>query len=193
MTDVIFTGKSAELPRVLAHCTVKFLARAARFSTDTAKSGYLASTFRGPALEWLSDTLDAQPTALDSYDNFKTLVETSFQASAAVQRQTAERRLKDLRQTKSALQYSLDFLPLAKLAGLGDPVDDDILQSTFRNGLKSEVQRSLIGRQFAHYSALRTAAIDADESLYAMRPKRRQKGKGTPRPRQSASTALVKT
>jgi hypothetical protein len=196
MTDVIFSGKSADLPRVIAHCTVKFLSRATRFTTNVSKSAYLASTFRGAALEWLSDTLDSTDdngTAMFAdYDTFKELVQSSFQASAAVQRQTAERRLQDLRQNKSALQYSLEFLPLAKQAGLGDVVDDDILQSSFRNGLKSEVQKALIGRTFHNYSALRTAAIDVDESLYAMRPKRRQKGKGATRTHKGSSTALTK-
>jgi len=189
MPDITFSGKSADLDAILTHCEVTFRSNKKKYADDDTKSAYLASTFRGPALDWLTQQFTANEDILDNYTDFKESLRDAFQASLAVQKQTAERKLKDLRQKASALDYVLKFEPLADLIRL----NDEAKQASFKTGLKLEVQRQLLTEEFSSFSELRDKAIDVDEALYAMRPQRRRKGGRAPKPTTGTNKRITAT
>jgi hypothetical protein len=189
MPDVTFTGHSADLDAVLTHCAVTFRSNKKKYAEDDTKAAYLASTFRGPALKWLTHQFTADEDILEKYDDFVSSVRAAFQASLAVQKQTAQRQLSDLRQKSSALDYTLHFEPLADLLDL----DDEQRQAAYKAGLKTEVGKQIIGMRFPAYDNLRATAIDVDETLYAMRPHRRRKGRGPSKPSAGKDKRLTAT
>jgi len=183
-TDIKFTGKGADLLPVITHCQVQFLAKPQKFSIDSTKSGYLAATFRGTALTWLTAQLQRDSDLLDDYPAFLKLVKASFLASPEVQRQTAEQQLRQLRQKGSAQNYTLQFEELMQILSY----DEKARCAAYIVGLKPEVKKQLIGTEHESYRELRKNAIDYDESLFALRqPRGRKKGQGSSHPHQRPS------
>jgi hypothetical protein len=175
MPDIVFTGKASELPGVLAHCKVTFLAKSAKYSKDQTKSSYFASLFRGTALEWLGTKLENDDSILDNYDEFQTLIESHFGISDATKERIAEQAIRRLRQTGSAQKFANDFDAIAEDIG----IPDDTKPNFFRPGLKADVAKALVGKDTSTWKKLRQAAIEVDEELYAIRQRtRRGKAKG---------------
>lgn len=178
-SDITFSGKASELPGVLAHCQVTFLSKASKYSEDTARSAYLASLFRGPALDWLGTKLEADKqestNVLDSWDDFTTTVKGQFGISDGTKERVAEQAIRRLRQTGSCQKYANDFDKLSEDLSL----PDDVKVNLFRPGLKPQVAQALVGKNTSTWDRLKTAAIEADEELFAIRQQsRRTRGMG---------------
>lgn len=173
-SDITFSGKASELPGVLAHCKVTFLAKASKFSTNQVKSAYLASLFRGTALEWLGTKLGDNERILDDWAEFQKLIQNHFGISTATKERIAEQAIHRLRQTGSAQKYANDFDAIAEELN----IEDDAKINFFRPGLKSDVAKALVGRDTSSWTKLRRAAIEIDEELYALRQRNRKKAKG---------------
>lgn len=180
MPTVSFTGRADTLNNTLTHCKVRFLARASKYEEDSAKCGYLASLFAGPALDWLTQSWEAYPDLLDDWDKFTEKLAKAFQASEETQKQSADQKLRSLRQTGAASKYALIFEPLVMLLGY----NDEAKKAAFMVGLKPQVKQQLAGDTFKTYELLRNKAINIDESLFAIRGKAkpRRTGKSHPGP-----------
>lgn len=182
MATLTFSGKADSLDPLLTHCRVKFLARPSRYETDQQKSAFIASHFVGPALDWLTQGLKRDKTLLNDFEAFTALLEATFQASDDTKKQLAEQKLRRLRQTGSAQNYALAFDPL--VAELG--YNDDAKKPAFLQNLKPEVRKQLAGQRHDTYESLRGAAIDMDESLFALREPGRKKSRRPGQPNKSA-------
>lgn len=172
-SDITFTGKASELPGVLAHCKVTFIAKASKYETDAVKCSYLASLFRGTALDWLGTKLEDSDDILGDWAAFQKTINEHFGISVSTKERIAEQAIRRLRQTGSAQKYANDFDKLAEDLGLSD----DTKPNFFRPGLKPDVAKTLVGKDTSTWPRLRTAAIEADEQLYALRRSSRRKGK----------------
>jgi hypothetical protein len=171
MSQLLFYGKPDTLTDLITHCKVRFYAKPSRYEADETKSGYLASLFRGQALTWLTEALIQRPKLLEDWENFQDVLIKAFDASEQTQRQSADSRLRLLRQTGSAQKYALAFEPLINKL----KYDDNAKQAAFLVGLKPQVKQQIAGQTFKTYETLRSHAINIDESLFALRttkPKR---------------------
>jgi len=135
---VLFYGKPSQLPQVLTFATVKFIADG--ITDDTAKSGYLASLFRGSALTWLTRELEQNPHLLSDWEDFHQKVTEAFDIDPEAKKAQAARQLAQLRQKGSAQDYGLRFQQLAQAAEL--PSATAI--AFFTKGLKRHIRQALI-------------------------------------------------
>jgi hypothetical protein len=172
MTSLEFSGKTGTLANLITHCRVVFLSRPSKYTSASSRTGFIASHFKGQALEWLTQEWKANPSLLNDYDEFIDELENTFEASIDAQKQAADQQLRRLRQSGSATSYALQFDALVSLLGYNDSAK----QAAFLVGLKTDVRKSLAGDTWPSYDSLRSTAINVDESLYALRgPRRRQK------------------
>jgi hypothetical protein len=174
MTTIEFTGKTGTLANLITHCKVVFLSRPSKYTTATSKTGFIASHFKGQALDWLTQEWKANPELLDDYDDFLSELDNVYEASTATQKQAADQQLRKLRQTGSATAYALKFDSLVSLLGYNDAAK----QAAFIVGLKTDVRKSLAGDTWDSYASMRSTAINVDESLYTLRGPRRREKKG---------------
>jgi hypothetical protein len=172
MTDILFYGNPAELSPLLTHCTVHFLSRPSKFTSDSARCGYIGSRFRGKALDWLTASLESDPNLLSNYDTFTKKLKVTFDLEDDTQKLSAEQQLRNLRQTGSAQQYALKFDTLQAILKYGD----EQKVAAFQNGLKQSVKQQLIGESWTNYTELRQTAVTRDAQLYAMRNATGKKG-----------------
>jgi hypothetical protein len=135
---VLFYGKPHQLPDVITYVTVKSIADS--ITDPQAKSGLLASLFRGPALTWLTDKLESVPKILDDYDEFLGQVRTDFELDQHSQTAQAARQLANLRQRNSVQDYALKFRQLAAKAGLPNATSI----AYFVKGLKPNVRSAIV-------------------------------------------------
>ncbi|OAA33858.1 Retrotransposon gag protein [Cordyceps fumosorosea ARSEF 2679] len=173
--DVNFTGKAVELEHLLTHATVYFLSKPSKFTLEKTKTGFVASKFRGKALDWLTSKLKDTPTFLDEWEPFEDTLRDTFLPSQDTQKQSADLALRSLRQKGSAQQYALEFDKLMVALNY----DTASRMVAFRAGLKPEVKKQLVGDSSTTYEELRSTAISYDEELFSLRSQqRRRRGKG---------------
>lgn len=135
---VLFYGKPSQLDDVLTFVTVKFIAD--QTTSSSAKAGYLASLFRGPALSWLTQLLKESPSALEDWEGFRETVTTTFELNDVAKEAQTARKLASVTQRGSVQQYALEFSQLATASKLPDAV----AKAQFTKGLKPHIQRALI-------------------------------------------------
>lgn len=159
---VLFYGKPSQIDDVLTHVTVKVLAD--NITEDSAKCGYLASLYRGPALSWLTTYL--KKNTLDDYEEFVAQTKTAFALPDEALQGQLSRQLTHLRQKGSVQNYALQFRQLADQVQLPGP----IAKAQFIAGLKPHIQRALItGDDKESLSAAITEAIRIDSELFNIR------------------------
>ncbi|KAF4776451.1 hypothetical protein HER10_EVM0006305 [Colletotrichum scovillei] len=152
------------------------------FTSETEKVVHAASFLRGRALKWFEpiqeeylskETLDECSTEVrDIYSNFN-----GFEALRSLfqdpdEKRQAERDLAQLRQTKSAKEYSAEFRRLSAQLDL----TDDTKMFMFYQGLKDEVKDELVKldrpEDFLQYGEL---AIRIDNRLYERKKERKER------------------
>lgn len=71
-----------DLTRLVTACRMKFIQTAAQetddFDEDPSKCAYLVGHFRGPALDWVGTTYDANPAIFNDYNGFILAVRNAF-------------------------------------------------------------------------------------------------------------------
>jgi hypothetical protein len=163
---VLFYGKPSQLADVLTYAKINFLTNG--LTDDQAKAGYLASLFRGSALNWLTQKFVENPNILGDYESFEASVKETFELNEfALQAQSA-RKLANLRQKGSAQDYALKFKELSRQAGLPDPT----AIALFTKGLKRHVRSALIiNDERDSLDDAVTEAIRIDSQLYFASPR----------------------
>lgn len=80
MTDAIkFNGSDWQaLNRLIARCRFQFLQDDDFDDNDQRKSAHLASSYEGPALDWVASTYTNNPRILDDFDGFVTATREAF-------------------------------------------------------------------------------------------------------------------
>jgi len=159
---VLFYGKPSQLDDVITHVTVKCLAD--NVTTEQAKSGYLASLYRGAALTWLTNYL--KDNQLDDYGELVAQTRAAFGLTEEAQQGMLTRQLAKLRQRKSVQHYALQFQQLQLQTNL----PTSIAKQYFIQGLKPHIQRALIiGDDKASLADAITEATRIDGELYNVR------------------------
>lgn len=119
--DVLFDGNPADLDRLLAHVSVRFLSDPAEFETDSQKSAFLGTRFRGPALDWLANILSTKPAELNNFTNFTNLVKNAFGVDSERRQVIAQGQLMALKQDGvDLLQFLAEFEALCTKSGNDD-------------------------------------------------------------------------
>jgi hypothetical protein len=121
-TDVIFDGNPVDWQRTLAHVSVRLLLAPNDFPTDQNKSAFLASFFRGPALDWLGQTLVTTPNALDDFEAFKTRVRNAYGLDAATYSAQCRTQLAALKQKGDLMEFFAQFEGLCAVVGTNSDV-----------------------------------------------------------------------
>lgn len=162
-----FDGTRArECRPFLSHCRINFQTQPSRFTTEHSKVFYAIGYLRGPAFELVEPYLDEtrnlqRPAWLDTFTSFAQYINSAF--GVLDEAQQAERRLRSLQQTGSAIQYYTRFLSFASLLQW----DDQALRSQFYHGLKPHIKDDL-----AHLDrpdsleSLKDLAIRIDNRLF---------------------------
>lgn len=160
-----FYGKPGQLEPVLTYCTVRALAE--NNLTDSQKSGTLASLFRGPALIWLTSTLESTPKLLNNYEEFCETLRAEFGVTDTAKTHQAAKALRNLTQKGSAQLYAIQLEQYCKQLGHSDATQ----LTYFLEGLKLHVREALITKGAEHrtYAQAKAEAIRIDTELYNAR------------------------
>ncbi|KAF8747241.1 Retrotransposon gag protein [Rhizoctonia solani] len=125
-------------------CKTYFLSNASSFPSDHSRISFVLMNLKdGQPKKWgqiyLEKLLngDDEPT-LESWNTFEAAFLRNWSDPAAAQ--IAERRLRELKQLKSASDYATEFRIIASKLEWSDPA----LIASFRQGLKAEVRSKLI-------------------------------------------------
>lgn len=180
-----FYGKPGQLEPVLTYCMVKSLANSQE--SDEEKCGHLASLFRGPALTWLTSTLESTPKILGNYKEFVATLKAQFGVSDTAKKHQAAKALRNLTQKGSAQLYAIALEQHCAVLGHSD----ELKLTYFIEGLKLHVREALItrGNESRTYSTAKEEAIRIDTELYNAR--RRGAGRtGQGQARQSQSGGI---
>lgn len=151
--DLHFTGKAEELPKVLMHVRLKS-ALDSDLKISSVKCAYLASTFRGKALDWFTRSVTITPELFTNYDLLETTLQETYGESEEVRKARAQVKITHLRHTSTVPEYVAEFESLAD--ELTWPVS--ARQAFFYMGLKTELRDRLIAAAPADYSSLKREA-----------------------------------
>ncbi|OAP53851.1 hypothetical protein AYL99_11873 [Fonsecaea erecta] len=164
-SDVTFTGKSHELPRLWLHLDMKAMLDAT-LVTDNRKAAYVASLFRESALDWLARQYQLQPDRLTDYEGFKRLFNQAWGYSEDTLKLMNERDLILRQATAGKIQdFTAWFEVLAAVLQLGTVTK----QPLYSSKLPKELQdRGLIGEEASIYEDITSAAKRIDEGLRAI-------------------------
>lgn len=135
-----YFGARDKLEIFLSQLRLKFRNEPLRFSTDNARVNYAASILRGNAYAWFAPHLnDDDELTFKTYKEFTTAITRRFGDTDA--HGTAERKLAALKQTGSVAAYASEFERLTSTL----KYNNEAKRSSFKNGLKLDVLKSLIG------------------------------------------------
>jgi hypothetical protein len=151
---ITFSGKAEELPALWLHMTLKIALDSDVRDHVRVRCAYLASTFKGMAMDWFARTLPQQPTLLDDYETLTALVKEVFGVTEDVATAQAQAKITHLKQTRSVPEYIAEFESLADQ--LGWPVS--ARQAFFYQGLKADLKDRLIASSVPDYTSLRREA-----------------------------------
>jgi len=164
--DLYFDGQPADWTRLLAHVRIRFATHEQSFDTDSKRSGFLCSHFRGAALDWVAVYLAANTNALADFDGLVEAIQLTFGLDNSRERQMAIARLHGLRQSGDLLLFLAEFESLCITAGINADISKlALVQGKLEPYFANALATSCI--TYATWRALRTALV----SVYASRPK----------------------
>ncbi|SLM38743.1 Reverse transcriptase domain [Lasallia pustulata] len=182
-TPTIFTGDRKKLDTFLSQLALYFKFNSSSFVTDADKIQYAAYYLQGEAEEWFRPYIQEYT---DNEDNPSQAEESTRRMFASCNRskseirivfgdidreRTAERELMQLRQTKSAADYTMHFMRLSTATNW----EDAALMAMFYAGLKDAVKDEIArGERLHDLWAVTTMAIRIDNRLYERRKEKGQ-------------------
>lgn len=178
-TTLTFDGKATDLPGLWFQVDMKALLDAT-LSTPERKCAYVASLFRGHALEWLARIYANQPSVLADYDTFRDLINTTWGQTPETLRLVQERELIRLKARIGGVHdFTAQFESLTSALALEDATKTLLYSSK----LPIEIQdRVMVGADTLKYVELRDNARQVDEQLKAIQaPARSPEVSDTPR------------
>lgn len=154
-----FSGKVSDFRNFIAHCTLTFTMCPNTYRTDEQKVLFVISLLRGTAFSWAREIPEQDDHPLrNNYPAFKQALSNLYMDRNL--RATSEAKLSQLRQTKSAAAYAVDF------QSLSDPLDlnDSAKCLLFYDKLKPEVKDAIatVGRA-PTFAALVDQAVSIDQ------------------------------
>jgi Domain of unknown function (DUF4939) len=164
--EMTFDGNPVDLERILAHLSVLLLLRPAAFDSDSKRSAFVASSFRGDALDWMAETLSADSKVFDDFEKFKKMVKARFGMDAARRQIMAYTELQELKQGgEDLLLFLCRFEGTCSRAGITSDVTKLLLitpklDSYFAEAMRTSTQAL---STWIHYR-------DALHNLYMRRP-----------------------
>ncbi|RGP71819.1 gag poly, partial [Fusarium longipes] len=114
-----FDGTSAKLPTFLTYARAFISFFPTQFENNSNKFIYIAGRIRGTAAQWIQPIMEEVTTTPESelsartyqlYNNYAVFKKALRQAFGTVnEKSQAKRKIKTLKQTKSALEYGIEF------------------------------------------------------------------------------------
>ncbi|OQE08708.1 hypothetical protein PENFLA_c130G06088 [Penicillium flavigenum] len=121
---------------------------------EAVKCAYLASTFRGKALDWFTRSVEITPEPFTDYSLLEGTIQETFGESEDVSKARAQIKITHLRHTSTVPEYVAEFDSRAD--ELTWPVS--ARQAFFYQGLKAELRDRLIFVSPVDYSSLKREA-----------------------------------
>jgi len=159
---VLFYGKPNQLDDVFTFVEIKFLVD--EVTSDEKKCAILASLFRGPALQWLTEQRKSVQDMFNDYERFELVVRRSFGLTDAAQTAQQARKFANCYQKASVQLYAMEFTTLATALNIPDAT----ALAQFEKGLKSHIREALIVKDnVTTLAAAITEAQRIDSQLYS--------------------------
>ncbi|OMH78677.1 Retrotransposon-derived protein PEG10 [Zancudomyces culisetae] len=134
-----YNGNRDHLRNFISQVNLVIEAQPSRFPSDKQKVVFVSTFLRGAAFSWLQPYLESR-TPVPMLTDFELFTEELHRVFGNPhQASTAERQLRRLRQTNSAVNYATDFRRLSTLTNW----NDSALCSQYYEGLKDEVKDQL--------------------------------------------------
>ncbi|GKU11219.1 unnamed protein product [Fusarium langsethiae] len=146
----MFDGTPSKLPTFITQCRTFMSYYPTQFYEHADKVKYAAGRLKGTAAQWFQPVMeewtnkanieDLEPRAYMLFTNYQAFEKALQQAFGTInEKGHAERKIKAIRQTRSASELGAEFLQLASKL----PWDQDVLMSLFFDALKESVQAEL--------------------------------------------------
>jgi hypothetical protein len=146
----MFDGTPSKLPTFITQCRTFMSYYPTQFYEHADKVKYAAGRLKGTAAQWFQPVMeewtnkanieDLEPRAYMLFTNYQAFEKALQQAFGTInEKGHAERKIKAIRQTRSASELGAEFLQLASKL----PWDQDALMSLFFDALKEPVQAEL--------------------------------------------------
>jgi Ty3 transposon capsid-like protein len=158
-----FFGDRSRLRDFISQIRLVIQAQPSRFVTEQQKVIFTVTFLRGPAFSWIQPYLESTeaPLLLHSFESLITELKRVFGDPNQVA--SAERQLRQLKQTRSVTQYASEFRRISSLANWNDPA----LKSQFYVGLKDIIKDYLVRLDQPNtLDELIELSINADNRLY---------------------------
>lgn len=161
LADMSFDGNPADLKRLITHVRIRVIGNDAALNTDARRSAFVASHFRGAALDWLGAQLETDPDALDDFDAFIKAVSAAFGYSGNAAIAVARQELETLKQSEDLLLFLTRFEALTATIGLVSDTTRVTLVMPKLSPYYAEAIRKN-GTIFTRWSTLRATLINLD-------------------------------
>ncbi|KAJ3541676.1 hypothetical protein NM208_g4497 [Fusarium decemcellulare] len=190
----MFDGTPYKLQTFLTQCRAFMSYYPTQFNQEGNKTMYAAGRLKGTAAQWFEPVLreyttvdlsELTPRTFMLYNNYMAFEKALHQAFGTVnEKGQAERRIKAIKQTKSASEMAAEFQQLASKL----PWDQDVLMSMFFDALKEPVQAELYKLErpatLVEYIGM---AVRIDDYQYSWRTRNSKKNHQGNRPRYDAN------
>ena len=188
-----FHGDRKNLNAFILQMEIYFSFNDDKFEEDyNSKSLFATSFLRGAALEWIEPfihdfyehestdgSMVTTKTIYKTWDGFKKEIKRMFGDFNATQ--IAVRKLLDLRQTGSAINYATEFQRYGTKTGWDTTALIEIFQRGLKNHLREEIAR--VGATFTDVPTMIENIVQLDNRLYEFRKGQgRREGQGGRRP-----------
>lgn len=184
--DVTFRGDAKDLASLLLMVQLKQTLDPA-LNNDNRKCAFLASKFRGRALDWLVTTVARNSNILQDYDAFTDLLKEVWGIPEKAEKIAAEVRLTKLHQTADIALFNAEFEALSSELNLTDSAKKLLYASKLSRPLQDRVivmnessdsYRELKEEATRIATSLRALGEPAGASVSSGKKKKKQKGRG---------------
>jgi hypothetical protein len=166
--SITFNGSNWEdLDRLIALARFEFLQNEKYDDNDVAKCAHVASSFSGPALDWVASSYAAAPASFENFDAFIVAVKSAFGVEANGITALRRTQLDDLRWARDVPVFFAEFDRLTMQLGITDHGTKIVMvRGKLPDSVKAELARQAL--DFANYETMRERLI----TMWALDPHR---------------------
>src|SRR6202140_1408661 len=199
-----FEGDRLQLTNFLSQCQLKIYAQSARYPDEITKIHFAGSFLRGGAYSWFQPLLASSHKGVQpaEFESFKTFTDALSRVYGDPNPEiTAERELRQLRQSSSATQYIAEFQRLRQYVRYNEAA----LISQFYHGLRDNIKdrlsdsprpktlAELMKAATSHDSRISERILERKANNNAPHPPPRTPSPSSPRPKAPCSYAMMST
>ena len=199
-----FEGDRLQLTNFLSQCQLKIYAQSARYPDEITKIHFAGSFLRGGAYSWFQPLLASSHKGVQpaEFESFKTFTDALSRVYGDPNPEiTAERELRQLRQSSSATQYIAEFQRLRQYVRYNEAA----LISQFYHGLRDNIKdrladsprpktlAELMKAATSHDSRISERILERKANNNAPPPPPRTPSPSSPRPKAPYSYAVMST